>query len=194
MSSTTPRDNVPQTSGGDWMRGVEKRTGNQERRPQVQRASDLLGPGFAPYAVPLGDWNSLSAHLNGMWYADDALNAPGAGTYLGITVAAIGGDAVQLALGTTTVHLRRVSLTGVETPVYTAWEQIVPVVSNSPGSMIGWPTGAAVPTGYVAATGATVARSAYPGLADALSVPAGAETFALPRVPDSGDMRTIVKT
>lgn len=48
-----------------WMIGVdaavyaqhlEKRMSSQERRPVVHNASDLLGPGFAPYVIDVNDF------------------------------------------------------------------------------------------------------------------------------------------
>lgn len=68
---------------------------------------------------------------------------------------------------------------------------ITPATSLT-GVIVGWPTEAPVPEGYIAANGATVSRIEYPYLAALLG--ATGATFALPNVPGSGDMRFIVKT
>lgn len=48
----------------------DKRLSNQERRPVVHKASDLLGSGFAPYATEIPDANDDRAILNGLWWID----------------------------------------------------------------------------------------------------------------------------
>lgn len=64
-------------SGGQWMRTQEKRINRQERRPSVNTAQDLLGPGFAPTAQRLLDWNSDEATFNGIFYSEPgAVNSP----------------------------------------------------------------------------------------------------------------------
>jgi hypothetical protein len=56
----------------DWMRQIEKRLMSEERRPQVNQASDLLGPGSAPRAVLVNDWNSAEATFVGVFYSTPA--------------------------------------------------------------------------------------------------------------------------
>lgn len=60
-----------------WMRDVEKRSLNQDRRPEIRSASDLLGPGFSPYSVEIRDWNDDATAFNGMYHSTPgALNGP----------------------------------------------------------------------------------------------------------------------
>lgn len=65
-------------TGGDWMRDVEKRILHEERRPQIRSASDLLGPGFGPYANQTFDWNSDEALFTGSFFstAGAVVNSP----------------------------------------------------------------------------------------------------------------------
>lgn len=51
----------------DFLGQQSKRLGQEERRPQVRKASDLLGPGFAPFAVTIDDLNGDVAAFNGMF-------------------------------------------------------------------------------------------------------------------------------
>jgi hypothetical protein len=79
----TPRNSPIELTMGDWMRGQEKRTMHEERRPKIGKASDLLGPGFAPTAVHLNDWNSEEARFNGYFYSyGDASNVPEPGVMI----------------------------------------------------------------------------------------------------------------
>lgn len=65
------------TSAKDYFRDVDKNLDRQERRPVVRRASDLLGPGFGPYAQVVGDWNEDTAAFTGFFYSEPgALNSP----------------------------------------------------------------------------------------------------------------------
>lgn len=61
----------------DSMRSMQKRIGALQRRPAVSTAQSLLGPGFAPHAVEIVDWNSDEAAYNGFFYSStEALNSP----------------------------------------------------------------------------------------------------------------------
>jgi hypothetical protein len=61
----------------DVQRQQQKRTRHEERRPQISKASDLLGPGLAPTAVMLVDWNAPETLFNGIFYSDPgSLNSP----------------------------------------------------------------------------------------------------------------------
>lgn len=65
------------TDAEGYIRETEKRIANQERRPMVKRASDLLGPGIAPYAVQIDHWNADEATFNGtFWTAPGDTGAP----------------------------------------------------------------------------------------------------------------------
>lgn len=58
----------------DQLREYERRHYNQERRPAISSAADLLGPGIAPQSVELTDWNDESIGFNGFYFS-----RPGAG-------------------------------------------------------------------------------------------------------------------
>lgn len=61
----------------DWMRQIEKRILHEERRPGVRSASDLMGPGLAPFSIWVNDWNAPETAFNGMFHSDPgALNSP----------------------------------------------------------------------------------------------------------------------
>ena len=53
----------------DWMRDIEKRILNEERRPIIRAASDLMGPGAGPYAIETLDWNADETTFNGWFYS-----------------------------------------------------------------------------------------------------------------------------
>lgn len=74
-----------------YFRHQEKRILSEQRRPIVRKAADILGPGFAPYATQIDDWNADAAAFNGyFWSVGNADNAPediGAGeTWLGWSI------------------------------------------------------------------------------------------------------------
>lgn len=61
----------------DWMRDIEKRILNEERRPSIRSASDLMGPGAGPYAILTVDWNADETTFNGWFYSEPgAQNSP----------------------------------------------------------------------------------------------------------------------
>lgn len=51
----------------DWMKQQERRVSHEERRPIIQQASDLMGPGLAPHAVEVSDWNAEETLFNGIF-------------------------------------------------------------------------------------------------------------------------------
>ena len=64
-------------TGEDWMRDVEKRILHEERRPNIQTASDLLGPGIAPFSIWIDDWNAPETAFNGFFHSEPgAFNVP----------------------------------------------------------------------------------------------------------------------
>lgn len=69
-------------TGEDWMREVEKRILHEERRPMVRTASDLLGPGIAPFSILINDWNDSQTSFNGYFHSEpNALNTPDSSKY-----------------------------------------------------------------------------------------------------------------
>lgn len=58
------------TNALEFFSQQDRRIGQEERRPSIRKASDLLGPGIAPYAVPLTDFNSDMAAFNGFFIAE----------------------------------------------------------------------------------------------------------------------------
>lgn len=68
----------PNVTFDDWMRDIEKRVLNQERRPSVLPAYDIVGPGISTYAQPVDDWNSDGPIVNGFFYstANQVVNSP----------------------------------------------------------------------------------------------------------------------
>lgn len=87
----------PVLTGEDWFRQQEKRTLHEQRRPQVHKAADILGPGFAPYAVELTDWNDDMTTFTGFFYsAPGATNSPdGTKWWIGQTIAMVDGFGIQ---------------------------------------------------------------------------------------------------
>lgn len=65
------------TSFDDAWNNNQKRMMRQERRPSITNASQILGPGAAPFAVLLNDWNEEAATFNGIYYSEPGtVNAP----------------------------------------------------------------------------------------------------------------------
>lgn len=81
------------------MREVEKRVLHEERRPQIRTASDILGPGIAPYCVRLEDWSADETLFNGFWYTEPgAFNQPVADRYwMGYSLATEAGFGLERA-------------------------------------------------------------------------------------------------
>lgn len=94
----TPKEWRSIESTDDWMRAQEKRIMHEERRPRITQASDLLGPGFASFAVEIADWNVESATYNGFFYSPPgAANAPEAlSSFLGLSIMSAAGHGQQI--------------------------------------------------------------------------------------------------
>lgn len=98
MSGQTQNWTIP-TDARAVMQATEKRLATEERRPRITKASDLLGPGLAPYAVENANLDGEVAAFNGFWYVpvgalgspDDTLN------WMAQTIATAGGGGVQVA-------------------------------------------------------------------------------------------------
>jgi hypothetical protein len=142
---------IPTDAETQWSH-TQKRLMRQERRPSVTSASQLLGPGAAPFAVLLNDWNDEAATFNGTYFTEpDAANLPPDSTYdaedtstwrwwLGETFGYSDGDdqrwgfqrltRVRVAADTSgappvdwTEYRRRFFTTG-DLVAYTAWEAV----------------------------------------------------------------------
>lgn len=68
----------PQVDALGWQQNLEKRLMNEERRPVISSASDLLGPGAAPFAVETNDWNDEACTFVGVFYSlpNEVQNSP----------------------------------------------------------------------------------------------------------------------
>jgi hypothetical protein len=135
----TPQDHPIPVTMQDWMRGHEKRVMHQERRPQIKKASDLLGPGFAPTATHILDWNSEEARFNGFfWSSDEADNVPdevGPWAWLGLTISTgHHGQQITWSHGGTeyTTYHRHFHVHSNQMPVFGEW---VPLGSKRVGQV-----------------------------------------------------------
>lgn len=115
------------TSMEDWMIQQEKRVLHEERRPVISTASDLMGPGLAPYAVPLSDWNGEEATFNGIWFSEadtGVLNSPDpTRPWIGVSYGTVDGAGYQQAWDRSdpvVSYTRTFETVGV-TPTYTDW-------------------------------------------------------------------------
>jgi hypothetical protein len=61
----------------DQLTETNRRLTRQEGRRQIGHASDLMGPGLAPQAVLVTDWNDETMAFNGLYYSEaGSLNSP----------------------------------------------------------------------------------------------------------------------
>lgn len=116
-----------------WMRNMEKRMLGVERRPVVGSAANIMGPGLAPHAVTITDWNSDQAAFNGFFYSTiTSTGSPDAAKgWLGQTIALDDGYGIQIAypvhddtgaLNSGPGYIRRFFVPGGATPrIYNAW-------------------------------------------------------------------------
>jgi hypothetical protein len=89
------------TDAMEAFRQTEKRMQRQERRPVVQKASDLLGPGIAPHAVEVPSWRDSAAAFNGFYWTQPGAtkDAPDADHFwIGQTTASSDGFGIQRVL------------------------------------------------------------------------------------------------
>jgi hypothetical protein len=100
---------------------------HEERRPRVSRASDILGPGFAPQAVQVLDWNSTNLLYNGFFYSEPgAANAPEPDVhFLGINIATVDGHGIQVVWshheGVTRNYTREMHAHSNSIPAWAPW-------------------------------------------------------------------------
>lgn len=65
------------TDAETYFRQNEKQALHEQRRPTAGNGSSVLGPGFAPNASEITDWNSDEATFNGyFWATVEAANGP----------------------------------------------------------------------------------------------------------------------
>jgi hypothetical protein len=88
------------TDAEGYFRQNEKRLLHEERRPLVKTASDLMGPGIAPHAVLIFDWNNEVTAFNGFYYSEPgAMNTPDGTSatnfWMGQSIADAEGNGVQ---------------------------------------------------------------------------------------------------
>lgn len=61
----------------ELMSQSERRLAKVERRVNIRTAADILGPGYGPYAVEVGDFNAENARFSGVFFANPgAANTP----------------------------------------------------------------------------------------------------------------------
>lgn len=95
---STPKNWTEPQTLSDWMRQKEKETAHSERRPQVRHAADIMGPGIAPRAVEIRDWNAEETSFNGFFYSlPGSINSPNdAESWAGQVIADPEGYGVQM--------------------------------------------------------------------------------------------------
>jgi hypothetical protein len=163
-------------TGEDWMREVEKRILHEERRPNIQTAADLLGPGIAPFSIWVQDWNAPETAFNGLFHSEPgAFNVPSNTRYwMGTSQATNEGYGLQRVseyrgyssdvLWPRPTYLRKFFTTSGAQRQFSAWR----VEDNTPVGMLGEFAGSNIfvppfstssnATAWTAATGWSIAR------------------------------------
>lgn len=129
---STPKDHAPIVTGFDTVRDLSRSLTSQERRPDIKRPHDLLGPGFGPHATQLLDWNSPTARFSGFWMSTDAANGPTpAGKFMGLSIATPDGHVAQIAIDhqhhpdePNRIYVRRIHQHANQALAFTAWEPV----------------------------------------------------------------------
>lgn len=124
----TPNNHRVVDSAEAWMRQQEKKLMHQERRPNITKASDLMGPSLGPHAVEIVNWRGDESNFNGFVYSrPGAIDAPDdVNWWLGQVITQIEGFGIQQAWdyrGTSvpmTMMTRRITLVGGQR-VFGAW-------------------------------------------------------------------------
>lgn len=116
------------TTAEGWFRAQEKRTLHEERRPRITHARDLMGPGLAPQAVEVRDWNAEETTFNGFFYSEPgALHSPDpTADWIGMVIATPTGHGLQHVWkhsdsGLPTHYVRTFHTHILETPIYSSW-------------------------------------------------------------------------
>lgn len=171
----------------DYLRSQEKRVLHEERRPQIRVASDILGPGIAPYCIRLEDWSADETYFNGFWYSEPgAFNSPNPNRYwIGYSLTTeegFGIERVSEYFGTTTdvvwprpVYVRKFSTAAPDAPrVWSLWRV---EDGNPPGLISDFGGSSSYPAAYstgndstawTAAAGFTITRQETRRVADNL--------------------------
>jgi hypothetical protein len=81
----------------DWLNDANRRMAAQDRRRGVSTAADLLGPGIAPQATLVADWNDEVFAFNGFYYSQPgALHSPdNTKAWIGYSVTDADGSGIQ---------------------------------------------------------------------------------------------------
>lgn len=141
-------------TGVDAVADMSRQVDQLTRRARPPRASQILGPGIAPQAVRIPDWNGDETTFNGFYYSDvGALNTPDdARRWMGVseTTTALDGVQTVVELGVDDPEEWRRTFAGDAAGVRTfgPWLQIGrPAGSVAVGPLIGpWPGAAPGPT------------------------------------------------
>lgn len=130
---SVPRNHPEPESMGEWMNQRVKREMHEARRPVIRRASDLLGPGFGPYAIEVRDWNSEETTFNGFYFSEPgALHSPDFDLiWLGLCIGTPIGHGVQQLFSHAISgdvpperYIRSFHTHGTETPIFSAWTEL----------------------------------------------------------------------
>lgn len=176
----------------DTFGDVQKRILQQETRPQIRTAADLLGPGLAPYAVLLQDWNDDATSFNGIFYSEPgAVNGPDRTSFwMGTSHASPDGFGIQRVaqyFGLTGNLLgqewsRRFYDPGTSDRAYSAW-----ALASDPryvGEPMMWFSETPPNSRYLFANGMTLLRADYPELFGVYGVAHGSDDAAHFNLPD----------
>lgn len=142
----------PVVDFNDWMRDQERRTIGQERRPAINTASDLLGPGIAPMAVFISDWNDDVTAFNGFFASDvGAINSPNpALAWIGYSLVDANGSGYQRVFSYSMVEgstSRTFTSPDGTTRIYSAWGQ-APLLSRSKNNVATISTSTSTPLAF----------------------------------------------
>lgn len=123
----------------DYFGHQNKKLSLADRRPVIRRASDLVGPGIAPHATPISDFNDALVTFNGYYATQDLTSTngpPGGGRFVGYVVsdAVMGGYQYFTNISTRVQYVRRFTRnsTNPEQIAWSSWEN----TQNSLPSMV----------------------------------------------------------
>lgn len=135
----TPKNWRIPTQAEDWFGNQEKRMMHEERRPRVHKASDLLGPGIAPNAVRINDWNGEETFFNGFYYSGPgSMHSPDDSQWwIGESLSELDGYGIQKVWnyrlgGQPTLMVRTFTLQA-DTRLFSPWQALEAGSSDVPG-------------------------------------------------------------